>query len=83
MIRPQYEELAELLINHSCSLKIGENVLIEAFDIPAEMVIATIRAARKAGGVPYVTWKNNLILKELITETTDEHMDLILSLIHI
>ena len=77
MIRPQYEELAELLITHSCSLEKGENVLIEAFDIPAEMVIATIRAARKAGGVPYVTWKNNLILKELITETTDEHMDLI------
>ena len=77
MIRPQYEELAELLINHSCSLKKGENVLIEAFDIPAEMVIATIRAARKSGGIPFVTWKNNLILKELITETTDEHMDLI------
>ena len=43
----------------------GEKVLIEAFDIPQEMVIATIRAARKVGGVPFVTWKNNLILKEL------------------
>ena len=77
MIRPQYEELAELLINHSCSLEKGENVLIEAFDIPEEMVIATIRAARKAGGYPFVTWKNNLILKELISETTDDHMELI------
>ena len=77
MIRPQYEELAELLINHSCSLEKGENILIEAFDIPEEMVIATIRAARKVGGSPFVTWKNNVILKELISETTDEHMDLI------
>ena len=49
--------------------------MIEAFDIPEEMVIATIRAAREVGGLPFVTWKNNLILKELISETTDEHMD--------
>ena len=48
MINPQLEKLAELLINHSCSLQKGEKVLIEAFDIPQEMVIATIRAARSA-----------------------------------
>ena len=77
MINPQYRELANLLINHSCTLKKGEKLLIEAFDIPEEMVIATIRAAREAGGLPFVTWKNNLILKELISETTDDHMDLI------
>ncbi len=77
MINPQFEKLATLLINHSCSLKKGENVLIEAFDIPQEMVIATVRAARKVGGLPFVTWKNNLILKELISETTNEHMGLI------
>jgi len=77
MIRPQYRELANLLINHSCALEKGEKLLIEAFDIPEEMIIAVIRATRKAGGLPFVSWKNNLILKELITETTDEHMDLI------
>ena len=77
MIKPRYEELADLLINHSCSLKKNEKVLIEAFDIPEEMVITTVRAARKAGGLPFVTWKNNIILKELITETTNEHMGLI------
>ena len=77
MINPQFEKLANLLITHSCSLKKGEKVLIEAFDIPQEMVIATIRAARKAGGLPFVTWKNNLILKELINGTSKEHMNLI------
>ena len=76
MINPQLEKLADLLINHSCSLEKGEKVLIEAFDIPQEMVIATIRAARKAGGEPFVTWKNNLILKELILETTEEQIEL-------
>ena len=71
------EKLADLLINHSCSLQKGEKVLIEAFDIPQEMVIATIRAARSAGGEPFVTWKNNLILKELISDTNEGHMGLI------
>jgi len=77
MINPQFEKLANLLITHSCSLEKGEKILIEAFDIPQEMVIATIRAARKAGGLPFVTWKNNLILKELINDTSEEHMSLI------
>ena len=77
MINPQFEKLANLLITHSCSLKKGEKVLIEAFDIPQEMVIATIRAAREVGGLPFVTWKNNLILKELINGTSEEHMSLI------
>ena len=76
MIHSQFEKLADLLINHSCTLGKGEKVLIEAFDIPQEMVIATIRAARKVGGIPFVTWKNNLILKELISDTTQEHMGL-------
>ena len=57
--------------------KKDEKILIEGFDVPQEMVIALIRAARKVGGLPFVTWKNNLILKELISETTKEHMGLI------
>ena len=77
MINPNFEKLASLLINHSCSLKKDEKILIEGFDVPQEMVIALIRAARKVGGLPFVTWKNNLILKELISETTKEHMGLI------
>ena len=44
----RYEKLAHNLINHSCQLKNGENVLIEAFDMPEEMIIALIRAARAA-----------------------------------
>ena len=31
---PRYDRLAETLVNHSISLKKGEHVLVEAFDIP-------------------------------------------------
>ena len=53
MINPNFKKLASLLINHSCSLKKDEKILIEGFDVPQEMVIALIRAARKVGGLPF------------------------------
>ncbi len=58
-------KLADLLIGHSVTLQPGEHVLIEAFDVPDQMVIAAMRAARRAGGHPHVALRNNRILREL------------------
>ena len=38
MLDPRYTTLAELLVNHSCRLKPGEHLLIEAFDAPDLLV---------------------------------------------
>ena len=76
MTDPRYDKLASNLINHSICLQKGEKVLIEAFDLPEAMVIALVRAARKAGGVPLVTLKNNHVLRELYREATEEQMQL-------
>lgn len=65
MTDPRITKLAELLINHSTRLQRGEHVLIEAFDIPQEMTIALIRAARKAGGHPHVAERSNRIMRAL------------------
>ena len=46
MMDPRLQKLAENLINYSCRLQKGEKLLIEAIDIPKEMVIALIREAR-------------------------------------
>jgi aminopeptidase len=73
---PRYAELAEKLVNNSCQLEQGEKVLIEAFDLPEAMVVALIRAARAAGGIPFVTTKNNRVLRELYREATVEQMTL-------
>ena len=70
----RYEKLAHNLINHSCQLKNEENVLIEAFDMPEEMIIALIKAARAVGGFPLVTLKNNRILREMYMDTDEGHM---------
>jgi aminopeptidase len=62
----RYDRLADVLVNHSARIRKGESVLIEAFEIPPEMVISLIRAVRKAGGIPQVTVKQNRIQRELI-----------------
>ena len=49
MSDPRFDKLANVLVHHSTQIKKDENVLIEAIDIPEEMVIALVRCIRKAG----------------------------------
>jgi len=73
---PRYEKLASVLVGHSTNIQPGENVLVEAIDIPDEMVIALIREVRRQGGNPVVTLKHNRIQRELITGGSDENIAL-------
>lgn len=68
--------LAHNLVRYSCSVKAGENVLVEATDIPAEMVALLVREIRAAGGNPFVTIKQNRVLRELYACGTAESLDL-------
>ena len=70
-------KLANVLITHSTKLQPGESVLIEGFDIPQEMIIALIRAARNAGGIPLVEIKQNRIQREIIRNSDDDGIKLI------
>lgn len=74
MSDPRYAKLARVLVGHSAKIQPGETALIEAIDIPEEMVVALIREVRKAGGRPMVTLKQNRIQRELIRETDAETM---------
>ncbi|MEO6847412.1 MAG: aminopeptidase [Chthoniobacterales bacterium] len=59
------QKLAEVLIGHSTKLKAGEKVLIDAHDIPDEMVIELIRAARKRKALPFVQIHRARISREI------------------
>ena len=63
---PRFDRLADVIIKHSTRLQPGETVLVEAFDIPQEMVIALLRRIRGAGGIPFVSVKQNRIMRELV-----------------
>jgi aminopeptidase len=65
MIDPRLDKLADVLIRHSTRLRAGEKVLIEAVDIPSELVTLLVRKAADLGAIPLVTVKQNAILRAL------------------
>src|SRR5438270_12461000 len=67
----RFDQLAKVLVEYSTRPKRNENVLIEAFDVPDEMTIALIRAARKAGAVPFVHVQPAGIGREFAVEAGD------------
>ena len=74
---PRLTRLAEILVDHSCQLKLGENVLIEAFDLPEPtLVVRLVELAAARGARPFVTWKNNAILRALYRDGGQESIGL-------
>jgi aminopeptidase len=74
---PRLDRLAEILLDHSCTLKRGERVLIEAFDLPdPALVCRLVEGAARRGAVPLVSWKSNAVLRSLYQTATEESMTL-------
>lgn len=65
---PRYDKLAETLTGFSTRVKKGEKVMIDAFDIPEEMVISLVRQVRKLGAIPFVNIQRSRISRELFRE---------------
>ncbi len=72
---PRYPKLARQLIRHSVSLKKGERVLIDVHDTPDDMVVALIREARAAKGLPYVAVRHSRIQRELALHASAPQLD--------
>ena len=72
----RFDKLAKLLVEYSIRLQRNETVLIEAFDIPAEMTVALIRAVRKAGGVPFAQTYQTRVNRALALEASDRQLNL-------
>jgi aminopeptidase len=75
---PRIDRLAHVLVDHSCKLKAGDKVLIEAYDLPdAALVCRLVELAGERGAVPLVTWKENAVLRALYRTGTREGLSLI------
>ena len=72
---PRISQLANLLLDHSCEIKKGERILIEAFDLPEpNLVCALVEGAAERGAIPLVSTKQNAVLRSLYQTATDESM---------
>ena len=69
----RFHKLADLLINYSCSLQKGERILLDLIDVPDEMGVALIRAARAAGAIPIAEVRHSRINREIQRGTDEEH----------
>ena len=72
----RFDKLASLLVDYSTELKRNEKVLIESFDAPDEMTIALIRAARKAGAIPFTQIQRARVSRELALAIDARQLDL-------
>lgn len=73
---PRFDKLARLLTTHSTQLKPGENVLVEAWDIPPEMLVALVRAIRARKARPFIHTYNTRVQRELARSSDDTSLRL-------
>ncbi len=66
--------LARVLIRHSTKLQKGERVLIDLFDAPDSMGIALVRAARAAGGIPFVNIHHARVSREIALGANEDQL---------
>jgi len=72
----RFDKLAKLLVEYSMTLKRGETVLIETFDVPDQMTIALVRAARAAGALPFTQLQHAPVSRELALHATERQLNL-------
>ncbi|MEO0454357.1 MAG: aminopeptidase [Verrucomicrobiota bacterium] len=75
LVDPRFDDLARVLTGFSCELKKGEKVLIDAFDIPDEMVISLIKATRKRKAIPFINLHRAKVSRELMMGVTAEQVE--------
>lgn len=73
---PRVDELARQLIGYSVSLKKGEKILIDLFDVPDEIGLALVREARRVRGTPLVRIHRSRLTRELLLGATEEQYGL-------
>jgi aminopeptidase len=70
----RYADLARVLTRHSTALEPGEKVLIDAFDIPDEFIVALVRAVRAAKAVPFVQIHHARVSREIARECDEAQL---------
>ncbi|MCE9582599.1 MAG: aminopeptidase, partial [Planctomycetes bacterium] len=69
---PRVAKLAKILVTYSCRVQPGEKVLLEAFDIPSDVVGTIIEEISAAGGIPLVHVRQNEVTRALLVNGREE-----------
>lgn len=74
MLDPRMKKLADLLVGYSTKIQPGERVLIDAYEIPAEMATTLMDRVTEAGGLPFVEVHQQRVQRSLYMNATEEQM---------
>lgn len=70
-------KLAKNLVIHSCRLEKGQKVFIEYYgETPKNLVKALIKEVYEVGGIPFVSQKDQSIIREILKNTSEEQLKL-------
>ncbi|MEY4070835.1 MAG: hypothetical protein RL721_1449 [Candidatus Eisenbacteria bacterium] len=71
---PRTRALAKLIVKHSCALKPGEAVLIEAFDLHDGLVLDLVEETQAAGAIPVVSLRDNAVIRAQLRGATEAQL---------
>lgn len=74
MVDPRMRKLADQLVGYSCKVKPGERVMIDAYDVPQEMVAVLVERIGEAGGLPFADIHQMPVLRAIYNQATEEQM---------
>ena len=77
MVDPRMEKLADLLVGYSVKVQPGERVLIDGYEVPAEMVNLLIDRVAEAGGLPFAEVHQPRVTRALMMRGTEEQMRIV------
>lgn len=75
MADPRFNKLAHLLVHHSCTLKEGDKVLIEATEIPPAALDALLREVMAVGAIPVLDQKDERLQRRLLLGGSTEQLE--------
>src|SRR5215510_31185 len=77
MTDPRIPKLAKLLVEYSTQLKRGDRILIDLIDVPDEIGIELIRAARAVGAIPVVEARHTRLGREMLLGVDKKSAELV------
>jgi len=69
---PRIAKLASNLLNHSCKLKKGQTIIIDASEQSKDLVVELVRQVYKIGAYPFVRLSNEQVSREVLMGMTEE-----------
>lgn len=68
---PRVDQLARQLVRYSTSLKKGEKILLDLYDVPDSIGLALVREARAKGALPFLRIHSSRLTREMLSGAED------------